>query len=339
MKNLLYIGNQLDAWGGAPTSIDVLVPLLEKEGFNVKATSARKNRVFRVLEMLWHVHKHRKWASCVLIDTYSTQNFWYAVSCARLCRILSMPYFLILHGGNLPMRLKRNPRISTNIFKQAKLNISPSRYLLEKFQEAKFCNLKYIPNFIFIEKYCFKQRKNIRPKLLWVRAFHAIYNPILAIKVLEKLMKEYPETKLCMVGPQKDHTYKECVNYAKKHKLPVKFTGKLKKQEWVELSEDYDIFLNTTNIDNAPVSILEAMALGLPIISTNVGGIPYLLKHKETGFLVPRADTKAMLAAVKSFLKNPASVEIITKNARKQVENFNWEIVKEDWEIVLGSEL
>lgn len=337
MKSLLYIGNQLDARGGAPTSIDILAPLLEKEDFNVKATSGKRNKLLRMLEMLWHIFKYRKWANCILIDTYSTQNFWYAVVCAWLCRINLLPYFLILHGGNLPMRLEKNPRISANLFKQAKLNIAPSAYLFEEFQQARFRNLKYIPNFIFLKNYQFKLRKNLEPRLLWVRAFDAIYNPILAIKVLEELLKEYPKAELCMVGPQKDHTYKECVDYAKKHKLPVKFTGKLVKREWLELSADYDIFLNTTNIDNAPVSIVEAMALGLPIVSTKVGGIAYLLQHKKSAFLVPPADVEAMLVAVKKLLKNPALAEEIAKNARNKAETLDWENVKKEWKTVLSS--
>lgn len=339
MKNLLYIGNQLDARGGAPTSIDILAPLLEKEGFNVRTTSAKKNKALRLLEMLFAVFRNKNWVDLILMDTYSTQNFWYAVLSARLCRKWQLPYFLILHGGNLPTRLEKNPRISTNLFKQAKLSIAPSRYLFEKFQQAGFKNIKYIPNFIFLKNYQFELRKNLEPKLLWVRAFDAIYNPILAIKVLKELLKEYPEAELCMVGPKKDHTYTECVNYAEKHKLPVKFTGKLKKREWLELSADYDIFLNTTNIDNAPVSIVEAMALGLPIVSTKVGGIPYLLQHKKTAFLVPPAKEKAMVKAVKNLLQNPASAERMAKNGRKEAGAFSWEIVKKEWKTVLGSRL
>ena len=55
----------------------------------------------------------------------------------------------------------------------------------------------------------------------------------------------------------------------------ITITGILRKAEWIELSKDYDVFINTTNVDNMPVSVIEAMALGMPIVSTNVGGIPF----------------------------------------------------------------
>jgi glycosyltransferase involved in cell wall biosynthesis len=335
MKKLLYIGNELEDRGGAPTSIDKLSPLFKNEGFEVKTSSSHKNQVLRLSEMLTAIIKNKAWVDYVLIDTYSTRNFWYAVLAAQLCRNLQLDYILILHGGNLPLRLKKNPQLSASLFKNAKVNIAPSRYLFDIFQNAGFTNLKYIPNSIFLKDYPFKPRKVLKPKLLWVRAFAEIYNPILALQVLEELLKEYPEAELCMVGPEKDESFQECVNYAKQNKLSVKFTGKLSKSEWIAISVGYDIFLNTTNVDNTPVSLIEAMALGLPIISTTVGGIPYLLRNEETGILVPPDDESAMLSAIKELLINQDLAEKISRNARQQAEKFDWEIVKRDWKEVL----
>jgi glycosyltransferase involved in cell wall biosynthesis len=338
MKNLVYIGNRLEERGGSPTSIDVLTPLFRKEGFYVYPVSTKKNKFLRLAEMNKAVLKHKKWLDLVLIDTYSTQNFWYAIIVAYLCRILGLSYILMLRGGNLPSRLKKNPQLSASLFKKAKLNIAPSLYLLKVFQQAGFTNLKYIPNSIFLKEYPFKDRKILKPKLLWVRAFAEIYNPILALKVLEALLKKYPEAELCMVGPEKDKSFEECVNYAKENKLPVKFTGRLSKSEWITLSREYEIFLNTTNVDNTPVSLIEAMALGLPIVSTNVGGIPYLLQDKKTGLLVPPDDKSSMLSAIRNLLQDPELAENLSQNARHQAEKYDWELVKQEWKDTLLSD-
>lgn len=335
MKNLLYIGNELELRGGAPTSIDSLTPLLKKEGFEVKTSSAKENQLLRLSEMMISIIRNKSWADFVLIDTYSTRNFWYALLTAELCSKLNLDYILLLHGGGLPGRLKSNPKLSASLFKKAKLNIAPSRYLFQEFQQAGFKNIEYIPNSIFLEDYSFKIRKVIKPTLLWVRAFAEIYNPMLAIKVLEELLKGHPEAELCMVGPEKDDSYKECFKYAESNNLPVKFTGKLTKQEWTHFSKKYDIFLNTTNVDNTPVSIIEAMALGFPIISTSVGGIPYLLKDQETGLLVPPKNKLAILDAIKSLLENPNLAENLSQNARNQAEEYDWKIVKKEWKEVL----
>ena len=337
MKNLLYIGNELEPRGGSPTSIDSLTPLLKKEGFEVKTSSAKENQLLRLSEMMTSIIRNKSWADVVLIDTYSTRNFWYALLTSELCNKLNLDYILLLHGGDLPGRLKNTPKLSASLFKKAKLNIAPSLYLFEEFQQAGFKNIEYIPNSIFLKDYTFKPRKKLKPKLLWVRAFAEIYNPILAIKVLEELLKEYPDARLCMVGPQKDESFGECFNYAEKNKLPVKFTGKLTKPEWTALSKDYDIFLNTTNVDNTPVSLIEAMALGCPIISTNVGGIPYLIKDQKTGLLVPAKNKSAMVDAISTLLKNQNLAESLSQNAHNQAEKFDWEIVQNEWkEVLLG---
>ncbi|WP_282017540.1 glycosyltransferase family 4 protein [Salegentibacter mishustinae] len=335
MRNLLYIGNELEIRGGSPTSIDRLTPLLNKEGFQVKTSSAKKNQLLRLSEMMISIIRNKSWTDVVLIDTYSTRNFWYAVLTAELCSKLELDYILLLHGGDLPERLKNNPKLSASLFKKAKLNIAPSRYLFKEFQQAGFGNIKYIPNSISLKDYTFKARKNLKPKLLWVRAFAEIYNPILAIKVLEELLKEYPDARLCMVGPEKDESFKECFKYAESNKLPVKFTGKLTKQEWIDLSKEYDIFLSTTNVDNTPVSLIEAMALGIPIVSTKVGGIPYLIQDNETGLLVPPKNKSALIDALNALLENQNLAESLSQNARNQAEKFDWEIVKNEWKKVL----
>src|SRR6187431_1515693 len=99
MKQVLYIGNKLSKHGITPTTIEILGPLLEKEGYIISYSSAQKNKFLRITAMLWSVFWHQK-SDYVLIDTYSTSNFWYAFATSQLCRILKLKYIPILHGGN-----------------------------------------------------------------------------------------------------------------------------------------------------------------------------------------------------------------------------------------------
>lgn len=285
--------------------------------------------------MLQLVYKTRRTTNYVLIDTYSTQNFWYAYAVAILCQNLNLTYIPILHGGELSTRLERSPGVSKRLFGEAFLNVAPSLYMKTIFQQEGFTNVKYIPNSISLKDYPYKKRAELRPKLLWVRAFAEIYNPLQALKVLELLLRDYPNAVLCMVGPKKDDSWKECVRYAKLHRLPVRFPGKLSKAEWTNLAADYDIFLNTTIIDNTPVSVIEAMALGLPVVSTNVGGLPYLISADIDGVLVPPNDPVRMASAVRSLLQDPQRAVERTQAARDKVEAFDWERVKLLWKEVL----
>lgn len=330
-RSLLYVGNKLASHGKSPTTIDTLAEQLGAAGFDVITASSKKNKILRLLDMVFVTIKQRDNVDFVLIDTYSTLNFYYAVAVASLCRKFKLPYIPILHGGNLPNRLKKNKRLSTKLFKGARTNVVPSAYLLKEFKDAGYSNLTYIPNTIKLEDYPFLLRKSIRPKLLWVRSFAELYNPLLALEIVERLIAKKIAVTLCMVGPDKDGSLQGCKKVAHDLKLPVTFTGRLEKKAWIELSEEYDVFINTTNFDNMPVSVMEAMALGLVVVSTNVGGIPYLVQDDEDGFLVSPNNPTVFVTAIEDLLNNPLKAQRITKNARLKMEDFDWEKVKQSW--------
>src|SRR5690606_28650687 len=128
MKNVLYIGNKLTNRRSNVSSISVLGPMLEHEGFSLKYASSYSNKIIRMLDMLWCCVKYRNQTDFVLIDTYSTLNFNYALLVSQLCRILKLKYIPSLNGGNLPYRLKENPMLCRVIFKPAYKLISPSFY-------------------------------------------------------------------------------------------------------------------------------------------------------------------------------------------------------------------
>jgi len=331
VKSILYIGNKLQNKRSNVSSIHTLGNLLESENYDVHYASSMVNKALRLLDMIFTFLKYRYKVNYVLIDTYSTQNFYFALVISQLCRLFQINYIPNLNGGNLPMRLEKNPKMSNLIFKNAYMNISPSQYLKKAFETYGYKNVKYIPNSIVIENYEFKERDVKNIKLLWVRSFSEIYNPKLAIKVLKKLKEDNIDAELCMVGPDSDGSLAKTKKLAKRLNIKVTFTGKLSKKKWVNLSKGYNIFINTTNFDNAPVSVIEAMALGLPIVSTNVGGIPFLITDKKEGLLVEKNNTDAMVKAIKSIYTDNELAVMLAKSARKKVEQFDWQIVKYSW--------
>lgn len=331
MKKLLYIGNKLSIHGNTATSIETLGSFFESEGYEMYYASSKKNKVYRFLDMIVSTVKYSKKVDYVLIDTYSTQNFWFAFTVSQLCRILNLKYVAKLHGGDLPNRLLKSPFFCDLIFKNAYKITAPSNYLLDAFKQKYYNNLIYIPNTIELKNYIFTEKEFSVPKLLWVRSFSKIYNPKMAIKVLHELKNEYPNAKLCMVGPDKENLIDDCKLFAKNLNVEVIFTGKLTKEEWIDLSKEYNIFINTTHFDNTPVSVIEAMALGLPIVSTNVGGIPFLLENDMNAFLVDDNNINQMTNAVRKLIENQTQTKEIIKNARSIVEDFDWSKVKSRW--------
>ena len=330
MKNLLYIGNKLSKHGFTPTTIETLGPLLEREGFGVVYSSSKKNQFFRLFAMLWSVFYYRK-VDYVLIDTYSTTNFWYTFATSQMCRLFKTRYISILHGGNLATRLKKNPKICEMIFKHSFQNVAPSLFLINEFKAKGYDNVIHIPNAIELDNYSYSKREKAKPDLLWVRSFAKIYNPIMAVEVFAVLKEKYPEATLCMVGPEKDGSLLETKQRAKELNVEVSFTGKLSKKDWIEESENYSIFINTTHFDNMPISVIEAAYLGLAVVSANVGGIPFLLENEKNALLIPDGDVDQMVKAIVKLIENPVLFSEITFNANNMSQQFEWHHVKCKW--------
>ncbi len=336
MKSVIYIGNKLAVHGNTPTNIDTLGPLLEREGYGLIYASSKKKLFSRMLDMVSTILKNRHRAGVVLIDTYSTTAFYYAVLCGITARFCRLPYMPILHGGNLPERIRKSPAIAAGYFGKSANNIVISEYLQKLVSEQGLASV-LIPNNIDLNTYPFIHRSNLRPRLLWVRSFHEIYNPEMAIEVLAKLRTDDTNFRLLMVGPDKDGSLHKCKATAASLGVAdhVEFTGRLSRSEWVERSGDCDFFLNTTHLDNLPVSLIEAMALGMVVVSTNVGGIPYLVKDGDNGVLVPDNSADQMAEEIRKLSRDATRAAHLSEQARETAATFDWNRIKTQWNQVL----
>lgn len=334
---ILYIGNRLTRHGLNPTTIDLLTVKLGKF-CQVYTASSVRNPVGRLLDMLLAVWRLRNRVDLVLIDTYSTMAFYYAVCCGGVCLLLGIRYVPILHGGNLPSRLSRGKLFSRVLFGKSFVNVSPSLFLKEIFERHGY-RVSYIPNFIEISNYPFRLRSRVSPKLLYVRSFHRIYNPVLAVRTSRYLLDFFPDVTLCMVGPDKDGSLHAVTSTARELGLSdrLRITGGLSKKDWTALSVDYDFFINTTNYDNMPVSVVEAMALGMIVISTNVGGLPRIIEHGVNGILVEPDNHIQFASWIRKIVENPTLAESLSHGARKTAEQFDWTRIEPKWTSLIDS--
>lgn len=333
---IVYLGNRLAKWGYTPTSVETLGERLRELG-EVKPYSEKKNTLYRLWDMLMGVWLNRSTVDVVIIDTYSSTAFYFALMCGLLCRSLGLHYIPVLRGGDLPNRLKESPYLSQLLFRSAFKLVAPSNYLYKHFIEAGFKQTVIIPNYIDINNYPFKHRTSPSPKILWVRSFHVTYNPNLAVDILVLFKKQFPAAELCMVGPDKDGSMDVFKAYAEEKGVlgDIKITGKLEKKDWIALSGSYDIFLNTTDFDNTPVSVMEAMALGMLVVSTNAGGVPAIIEHKKQGFIFPCGDAELGATAIIEIM-NPPMAESISLNARNQACLWDWQVVRSQWRSILN---
>lgn len=339
---ILYFGNKLSKHGYTPTVIEGLSRLLhdEQKSIFVLSSSDKKNKLLRLIDMLLFFFRNKKGADVVLIDTYSTMNFWYAAAIGYLSHIFKIKYIPILHGGNLPQRLEKTTSVAKKLFTYSYVNVAPSNYLYTEFKKRGYENVIIIPNFIDETKYKPIIRKNIdTPSLLWVRSFSEIYNPQMAVLVLDKLKKKYAGARLLMIGGGNngDECLQNTMALAKRMGLAdsIEFTGRLSKEEWILRSKECNIFINTTNVDNTPVSVIEAMSLGFPIVSTNVGGISHIIKDQENGLLVEANDVEGMGVAIERLIEDDSLCEKISQGAISNSIQYHSVSVRKLWFSIL----
>ena len=291
--------------------------------------------------MIRTVFMFRHEYSVAQVDVFGGRAFLWSEVITWILHRLGKPIVLTLHGGSLPGFADRYPRRISRVFVRAKVITAPSQYLKTDMQSRGF-QVSLIPNAIAVDRYPYRVRCSPLPNFLWLRSFHHNYNPSLAPQIIAKLKQKFPTTTLTMCGPDKgDGSFQQVKEVAQTEDVlnNIQFPGKLTKEQIPKFGNMSDIFLNTTNVDNTPISVMEAMAMGMCIVSTNVGGIPFLLEDEKDALLVPPDDLESMVAACSRILHEPELAKRLSKNARHKVECFDWTQVLPKWEKVISMAL
>jgi glycosyltransferase involved in cell wall biosynthesis len=338
MVHITYVGNFLSEHGLNPTYSEALVPKLCEQGLAIRPASRYHNPLLRFIDMGAAVWKAPRKRSCVILDLCSgPRAFPAAFLVSRMCRLTHKPYIVVLHGGNLPSLLSTSRARLVRILKDAQRVVSPSSFLASQF--SKYVNVDVIPNALNLQSYAYRQRVAPKPNFLYLRAFHTLYGPLIAIRAFAIVQQQYVNARLVMVGPEIDNVLSECKALASSLGLEanIEFLGRVPKSQIPELGNQSDIFVNPTCVDNTPVSIVEAMAMGMCLVATNVGGLPYLLQDGETALLVPPTDEHAMAAAMLRVLREPELAGQLSKKARAAAEHMDWSAVLPKWLEVIES--
>jgi glycosyltransferase involved in cell wall biosynthesis len=337
-KSVILIGTFLSGKLGIRSPCEDLAKLLSHAGWKVLTASDKPQRLPRLGEMVAAVWRQRKDYEVAQVEVYSGPAFFWAEAVCWTLRLAGKPYVLTLHGGALPAFSRRWPGRVRRLLSKAARVTTPSNYLLNEMDPFRQ-DLQLLPNFLDLKAYQFRARTRPRPRLMWLRAFHNLYNPQLAPKVLALLVSEFPDMELIMLGPDKgDGSLASTQQVARKLGVEDKISmpGKIAKSQVPFRMSQGDIFLNTTNVDNTPVSILEAMATGLCVVSTNVGGIPYLLEHENDALLVPPNDPMAMARAVRRIMVESNLAARLSCQARHKAEAWDTSVILPRWETLLS---
>lgn len=208
--------------------------------------------------------------------------------------------------------------------------VVPSGYLVDVF--ARFgLEARAVGNFVDFSGIAHRERPAPRPIFLANRNHEPLYNVACVLRAFARIQRVRPESELIVAGDGSERVRLEALA-AELELRQVRFVGRVSPSAMAAMYDDADVYLNASNIDNAPLSILDAFAAALPVVSTNAGGIPYMVRDGETGLLVACDDDAALAAAALRMLDERGLALRLTRAAYGEVVGrWAWTAVRDDW--------
>lgn len=245
-----------------------------------------------------------------------------------VARALGKPVVLNYRSGEAPDHLRRSA-IARWALSRVDRNAVPSRFLRDVFAGFGIGSV-IVPNVVALDRFPYRSRMPLRPRLLSTRNFDALYNIACTLRAFRRIQDVHPDASLTLVGGGGEE--ERLRHLASELRLrDVTFAGRVAPQAIAAFYADHDIYIQSPDIDNMPSSVLEAFASGLPVVSTDAGGVPVILRHEEDGLLAPVGDHDALAAHVLSLLANPESARRFAATAHGTLRTYTWEHVRGEW--------
>jgi glycosyltransferase involved in cell wall biosynthesis len=246
-----------------------------------------------------------------------------------ISKLFGKKVILNYHSGEADDHLKRWRRTAIPTLKLADRIVVPSEYLEQVFKEFGLAAMP-IYNLIETETFRFRERDPLQPVFLSNRNFEAHYGVDDVLRAFAAIQRQLPEASLTVAGNGPERMKLE--QLANELKLQnTQFVGRVEHEQIIELYNSCDVFLNASLIDNQPLSILEAFACGLPVVTTNAGGIPYMVEQERTALLVERNDYNSLANAALRLFTEPVLTRRLISEGKRECENYSWTAVRDQW--------
>lgn len=244
-------------------------------------------------------------------------------------RLYSKKVILNYHSGEADDHFARWPS-AVRATRLAHEVVVPSQYLVDVL--ARFgIPARAIFNFAEVDRIPYRRRETLRPRFLTNRNLEPLYNVALVLRAFARIQRAVPDATLAVAGFGSQRAALESLA-RELHLRNVTFVGRIPADRMGILYDDADLFLNGSDIDNMPLSILDAFAAGTPVITTDAGGIPYLVHDGRTGIVVKRGDDHALAEGALRLLQDDDLAQRIGDAARQEcLATYTWPVVRDRW--------
>jgi len=269
-------------------------------------------------------------ADVVHVFSASYSSFLLAVLPAVLvARLIGRPVVLNYHSGEAPDHLRRSAVARYVMRKWIDLNVVPSPFLRDVLGSFDIA-ARTVPNTIDVRLFPYRVRDPLGPRLLSTRNFEPIYNVACVLRAFARVQARHPRASLVLVGSGSQEAPLRAL--ARELDLrDVTFAGRIPPPEIAGYYARADIYVQTPVTDNMPLSVLEAFASGLPVVSTRVGGVPALLTDGVHGLLAPDDDDETVAAHVLTLLASPPYARQLAAAAHETCARYGWPVVRDGW--------
>ena len=244
-------------------------------------------------------------------------------------RLLRRPVLVHYHSGEAPDHLARSGLARWTLAHLADLIVAPSAFLREVFRGFGL-HADVVHNTVDFDRFPFRTRGTLRPRILSTRNLEKDYNVACTLRAFAVVQGRYPDASLTVVGDGRQRPALESLARDLGVRQ-VRFAGRVPPAEIPRYYDEADVYVQTPDIDNMPLSVLEAYASGAPVVATNVGGLPAMLTDGEHGLLAPANDHAAVAARIIDLLEDPERAGRLAANAHERCRQYTWTAVRPQW--------
>lgn len=235
-------------------------------------------------------------------------------------------------GGNADAFFRKSGWRSYVTLRRADILVTPSQFLREVFSRHGF-DAVVVPNIIDLSRFQATARRDFRdaPHLIVTRNLEPIYDIPTAVRAFARIREVFRYARLTIAGSGPELTRLQEMVGQMGLAGSVHFAGRIDNAEIPRLYATADCMLNPSTVDNMPISILEALASAVPVVSTRAGGIPQMVTHEETALLVGVGDAEGMATQAVRVLSDAQLAGHLTQAGQSMVSGFGWSVVRSRW--------
>ena len=331
---ILLTANYKKGIGGINAQVDLLHTYLNQEdGIKADVFSTKGNPLRRCIAFLKLLCQARRY-DILHIHACSYWGMVPAVLGVIAGKLWRKRIVITYHGGEAKDYFAKHAAFVRRWLGRADEVIVLSGFLKEIFDQYQIpCVV--IPNIVVLRPQT-ERTTTIASKFISIRHLEPLYNIPCVLQAYKQVLKQYPEASLDILGQGSMHAALEA--YVQQHKLiGVTFVGQVPNDKIYDYFANASIMLSAPKIDNMPVSILEAMNAGLLVISSRVGGVPYMIEDGKTGLLFESENSNDLADKMIWALTHLSESNNMIIAAQKEVQKYSWENVKQQLFKIYGS--